>query len=175
MIGEQPSQPDETPEIQGVEQQEYNFEIMQEVEESMLSLVGKLKDKIEAGEYYGLISDEAGGRVPTLVLRAIVKRKGYQKENGVEKPRENIETYLGVVPGGSKDGLEKYINKLKIPKDKKLLIVTQFISRGSRLRQIMSFLKKAGLDNFDIAAASIAYGAPEAYEEFREEVKKIYG
>ena len=60
----------------------YNFPEIAEMESAMISLIEKLKDKIEKGEYNALIVDDIGGRIPALVLRKLMTEKGsYNKEN----------------------------------------------------------------------------------------------
>jgi len=49
--------------------QEYHFKTIEELEPAIANLVAQLKEKIEIGEYDTLISDEVGGRIPTLVFK----------------------------------------------------------------------------------------------------------
>ncbi len=47
---------------------EYHFEEIAEIEQAVASLISQLKEKIKNGEYDTLISDDTGGRIPTLIF-----------------------------------------------------------------------------------------------------------
>ena len=64
---------------------EFHFQEIMEIEPAMISLVSQLKKKIEKGEYDTLISDDVGGRIPTLILRKIIKELN---------PDQKLETYF---------------------------------------------------------------------------------
>lgn len=130
---------------------EYNFELIKGLEPAMVSLVEQLKNKIEAGEYSLLLSDDTGGRIPTLILRKIMKEKG---------PEKDLKTYFLA------SGRDYHPDKVKNPEEyKKLmdylksldfgkrrtLIVTQYIGSGGTLRKIGSSLEDVGGRNFDFA------------------------
>ncbi len=137
---------------------EYNFEIMEKVEPAMVSLVEQLKDKIESGEYSALLSDEVGGRIPTLVLRKIMQEKGPESE-------EQLKAYF--LPAGnyirrrSEEEYKKFkehVKKLNFG-DGKILIVTEFTFSAETLNKIGSLLKGANVKNHIDAAALMAGGA----------------
>ena len=149
--------PDQQPSIEEREGKEYNFDIMNKAEVSMARLVKKLKNNIEDGDYSALLSDDTGGRIPTLVLRKIMLEKG---------PNKNIKTYflsagLGNTPmkfmddRSEKRKYQKMITYLKNMDfgDKKLLVVTEYMSMGNTLDGIGEALKDIGA-NFDFAIQS---------------------
>jgi len=151
----------------------YNFgEAMREVEAAVTSLVEQLKEKIETGEEYSaLLSDDAGGRIPTLVLEKIFREKSPKK----------IRTYF--LGGGSTAGhkhqdqekyeqLTKYLGTMDLG-DKKLLIVTQFISSGETLDKIGVALKDIGVTHFDIA--SMYVGRDKAIEPLKKYFQETFG
>ena len=54
----------------------YNFpEIMELIKPALINLIEQLKDSIESGEYETIISDEASARIPSLIVRKILKEK----------------------------------------------------------------------------------------------------
>jgi hypoxanthine phosphoribosyltransferase len=133
-------------------EQNFHFKEIAEIEPAMVSLISQLKEKIENGEYDTLISDDVGGRIPTIILRKIIEKLN---------PDKNIETYF-IASGKNylpfswekNDDYEKLREHLKkiTKKTKKALVVTQFIFTGKTLIRLADALKDVGLDNFDIAA-----------------------
>lgn len=129
---------------------EFHFKEVAEIEPALVSLITQLKEKIENGEYDTLLSDDVGGRIPSLVLRKIIKEI---------KPDKDIETYF-IASGktylplpSEKDKYGKLQEHLKTiaDKTKKALVVTQFIFTGKTLIRLADALKEAGIDNFDMA------------------------
>ncbi|OGZ69885.1 MAG: hypothetical protein A3D44_03230 [Candidatus Staskawiczbacteria bacterium RIFCSPHIGHO2_02_FULL_42_22] len=166
--------PDQQPSIEEREGKEYNFDIMNKAEVSMARLVKKLKNNIEDGDYSALLSDDTGGRIPTLVLRKIMLEKG---------PNKNIKTYflsagLGNTPmkfmddRSEKRKYQKMITYLKNMDfgDKKLLVVTEYMSMGNTLDGIGEALKDIGA-NFDFAIQS----TNEDYDKVDRLTDAFYG
>src|SRR3989338_5206259 len=114
-----------------INQREYNFEEeMEQLEVSMISLVLQLKDAIVEGDYSSFLSDDTGGRMPTLILKYITKKN---KE------------------------VKNFIKKINFG-DKKILIITQFIDSGNTLKSIGAILKDEGTNiknDFDFASLDI--------------------
>ena len=133
----------------------YNFSEIAEMEPAMISLIKKLKDKIESGEYDTLISDDVGGRIPTLILREIMLGKGrYDNEN-------KLNTFF--LAGGRGDWQpdtkesEEFISRRIIPSmKKKALLITEYIDSGDSVAKFIKLFEKAGLKNFDVAAVVIS-------------------
>lgn len=128
---------------------EYNFEFMTEIEPAMISLVKQLKDRIESGEYDRLLSDDAGGRIPTLILRKIFQEKG---------PDKDIQTNF-LLAGrkfkflddneGSKT--HDYLKNIIRDPSKTVLVVTEYVATGPTMGKIIRALERAGVKNLDIA------------------------
>lgn len=145
------------PNSDGFEQQkasEFHFNEIAEIEPAMLSLVDQLKDNIETGEYDTLISDDVGGRIPTLVLRKIIR---------LINPNQQIDTYFvaggktylpGPEKGDQGEQLQEYLTKIG-SKAKKALLVTQYIHTGSTIIKLTEALKETGLSSFDVAAVDV--------------------
>lgn len=152
--------PEIMPEIQE-QAKDFHFEEIAEIEPAMTSLVEQMKEKIENGEYDTLISDDVGGRIPTLILRRIMKDIN---------PNKKVDTYF--IAGGKYlpiDNQEKYqqlLDHLKriASKTRKALVVTQFVYTGKTIINLADALKEAGAKNFDVA---IAEAMP--YPHFKKE------
>ncbi len=136
---------------------EYNFEMMAEIEPAIVSLVEQLKDKIETGEYGALLSDEVGGRIPTLILRKIMRDRC---------PDKNLETYflsgghylrLIKEDSGILDRIENYLKTLVAEKSK-VLVITEYVFNGETLKNMGKVLEGIGIENFDFAAVHNAFG-----------------
>lgn len=145
---------------------DYNFpEIMKPLKIGMESLVLELKDMIDRGEYNTLISDEAAARLPTLILREVIKNKA---PNG-----KDLNTYFLALGEGRRpdidpisiedrdeserkfllDNPQKFILRNK-DSLKKALIVTEHIHEGNTIVQIMREFDEVGYTNYDIATIS---------------------
>ncbi|OHB23131.1 MAG: hypothetical protein A2939_01910 [Parcubacteria group bacterium RIFCSPLOWO2_01_FULL_48_18] len=137
------------------ELEQFHFGEIAELEPAMASLVEQLKEKIEAGEYDTLISDEIGGRIPTLVLRKIIK---------TIRPNANLETYFissgkTYLPSeGTEDYRKLFGHIQKITRNtRKALIVTQFIFKGGTVSALYRLLEKAGVEDVGVAALRYAF------------------
>ncbi|MBI2635322.1 MAG: hypothetical protein HYW79_02145 [Parcubacteria group bacterium] len=176
----------------------FHFEEIAEIESATVSLVRQLKEKIENGEYDELISDDVGGRIPTLVLRRIIKEV---------RPDKSLDTYFiasgkayfpssSTRESGSEKGMYDMLQEhlSKITKDKKkALLVTQYVHTGKTLIALADALKEAGLKDFDIAALDVMphfeyenalrnrldnnrlYVGSEAWHHIHEEHEKLAG
>ena len=140
--------PPETP------KEKYNFPEIEAIREDMLSLCQKMREAIDQGRYTILVSDEVGGRIPTLILRKIIKKIHPEKE---------LRTLF--VASGQKSDLPDYTQKEEYAKLKKylsvneqdyILLVTQFIYSGHTMQKLASALRDAGLglQGLDIAATT---------------------
>lgn len=133
---------------------EYNSEILAEVEPMMSELVVEMKEKLQKNNYQTLISDEVSARTPTLVLREVMKEFSEDKQ-------ESPETYF--ISGGSqlleakRKEEEKLIEFLKEKcKGKNTLLVTEYISSGQTVLKLVEMLKKAGVEDFDVASMMVS-------------------
>lgn len=122
-----------------------------EVVESFAKLAIALKDRIYT--YDSIISDDASGRIPSLVLWRLI--------NNLREARhmEPIRGYF--VASGRHDNKNKYkairdyFNKKKLQFGKKALVVTEYIVTGGSIRDLSKQLDAAKI-NFDVAALSIS-------------------
>jgi len=140
---------------------EFHFREIAEIEPAMVSLVNQLKEKIEGGEYDTLISDDVGGRIPTLILRKVIRQHNPNQELGTFFVASG-KTYLPTSDDKEKyEKLQEYLRKVT-DKTKKALVVTQFIFTGKTLIRLADALKDAGVSDFDIATV-------DAMPHFEEE------
>ncbi len=156
---------------------EFNFEEMAEIEPAMVSLVEQMKENIETGKYDTLISDDAGGRVVTLVLRNIIKK---------QNPDKSCDTYFVSAEGAFRapfknsnleseedhDNYEKLLQHLRNIKSeaetKDALLVTQYVHSGRTITHLAEALEKAGIHKFDVAALSASW-----FENDPEDLKAL--
>lgn len=140
---------------------EFHFREIAEIEPAMIFLVKQLKEKIDGGEYDTLISDDVGGRIPTLILRKIIKKHNPEKKLGTFFIASG-KTYLPTPANAKKyEQLQEYLKKVT-DKTKKALVVTQFIFTGETLIRLADALKEAGVNDFDMATV-------DAMPHFEEE------
>lgn len=151
---------------------EYMAEELKELEPSMISAVEKIKDAIDGEEYDALIGDDASGRIPTLVLREVMRQRMEKMHPDLEpeEKRKKLQTYFvagGRRPGGisreekeenkwlseqlDKD-LADFFEKIKPDIKRRALFVTEHISTGESLAAISKLMEKAGIP-FDIVSA----------------------
>lgn len=127
---------------------------------SLANLVLKLREKLP--QYDTIISDDASGRLVSLILHRIINKK---KE---ELGRDRIPTYF--IAGGQyySKSVDSAIGKVideEIKKRKSLgktLLVTEYIESGDSIEKLIKILESKGID-FDVAAVSIIE-KPESYK-----------
>ncbi len=153
------------------EKYKFNFEEIEDLLPAFVDLVTKLKDKIEKGEYETLVSDEGGGRIPTLVLRNIIKE--------ITPKLEPKTVFIGggkaYVPGPDLE--EKYDLLLDTLRDrisgaKKVLVITQFTHKGNSIRGLVSAIHTAGVKDVDIASLDSAYIFKDHKDQFEKDIGK---
>jgi len=162
----------------------YHFKELAEIEPSIEKIVEQLKDKIESGEYDALISDDIGGRIPTLIFREIIKEKG---------PNKKVNAYF-ISAGHSLPGRSYFLSPYDLETDyfkrdgkkdkekaskggdiliayikrmssniKKALLVSEKLHSGKTLIGLSSYLEAGGVKNFDIACIDLLHGLREDY------------
>ncbi len=122
------------------EKEEYNFGWMKEVEPMMVSLVEELQNRIDSDMYGNLVSDDAGGRIPTLVLRRIINER---------HPGERLKTYFA----DKSDSFEKVEFE-----DGRILIVSEFVQRGRAFARIKKAIQKTtGREDIDFCSLAMDF------------------
>src|SRR3989338_1248379 len=144
--------PEQTGQIH--EPEKFNFPEIESIKEDMVSLCLQMKEAIDEGRYSILVSDEVGGRIPTLILRKIIKQIHPEKE---------LRTLFVASGQGSKlpdYRSTKEYNKLReylsVTVNDYVLLVTQFIYSGATVQKLASALRDAGhgLRGLDIATTN---------------------
>jgi len=136
---------------------------------ALAELVWKLRNKLF--EYDTLLSDDASGRIPTLFLREMAVQ---MRKNSKDTKREAPNTYF--VSGG-RHGMQHVFNSVanfikSKPHIGKTLLVTEFISSGRSILELIKILEQEGI-NFDVAAPSVEE-RPEYYSPALTK-RMIYG
>lgn len=172
-----------------IENQEYHFEQMAEVEPSMILLVKQLKPVIESREYSAFLSDDAGGRIPTLVLKYVcdeIREKLKEKyKDDMDKIPTKIKTYF--LAGGKttprKESKAQYKEMTDYMKtmdfgNKKVLVITQLTDTGETLEKIGLALKDTkDEDGENIKGNQFDFASLFSYldDEAVEKLKQISG
>jgi hypothetical protein len=140
-----------------------------DAEELAVELVKQLKENIDRGAYDTLISDEVGGRVPTLLIREIIRQV---------RPGIKMQTYF--VNGGQylyneerRSVLKKHLESILV-NTKKALLVTQYVSSGGSIRVLASMVRGAGVENLDCATLFVGRTHDTIGNVFGELVNNVY-
>lgn len=120
------------------------------------SLVHKLRERLP--NYDTILSDDASGRLVTLVLRKIIDQA--RNEAGLDPVKT---FFLASGRHDSAEIIDKIESFLEDKKDdiKKALLVTEYISTGKSIEKLAKVLEKLEIP-FDLAAPSIN-DLPETY------------
>ena len=135
-----------------------------ELEEPIKRIIGKIRDKIERGDYGIIIGDDASGRVPALILGGFIKK--------IAEHKKLLAPKTIFIPGGlnqSTDFTEKLKNhmiKYGFTAGKKVLIVTEAIESGSSLSKLVATLQSLKID-FDLTTIGVELSKDLGYQEKR--------
>ncbi len=146
-------------------------EVFAELEPFTFSIVKKLKESIDSGEYDVLIGDDASGRIPTLVLRGIFNERKRKLNPELKSIESEIKTRF--VAGGqveNKEELKAALTKIKSECPEKALVITEYVSSGKSIKRIADTLKEIGIP-FDVATLTTNIDSIE----IPAESKFIYG
>ena len=140
------------------ERGEAEQEMIEGLKKSFVVLCEKMKAHIENGAYDALVSDDTGGRIPTLIFREIFK---------LVNPKRKFQTLF--VASGSNyypkttDEEKKLADYLKagIGDSKSVLLVTQYIHSGGTLERLVAELKNTGVENIDVSTIDATGGKEE--------------
>lgn len=131
------------------ERGESEQEKLEGLKKSFISLCEQMKSHIESGEYDALVSDDTGGRIPTLFFMEILRLvnpehsfrtlflasgKNYKPEN--EEGQKRLEEYL----------------KRGLGDSKKVLLITQYIHTSRTITTISNDLRNIGVEHIDITS-----------------------
>lgn len=138
--------------VEEVVRPRFNFEDIANLEDSLYSLISELKADFLEGSYDVFISDETGARITALILRGI-----YKKVNPHSDLALNFVSGGGSVSYAKQSVLENKLEYLeKVTKNKqKGLLITQYIYTGRSINILARLIKRAGLEDFDVAALDV--------------------
>ena len=143
--------PDSTQLIEIDQKEKYNFPEIESFKDGLFEICEKMKGDIEANKWTKLLSDETGGRIPTLVIWNLIK---HFHPDSAPKPffLSSGLTYKPNTPADVFKELD-FLKKITNPEDK-CLLVTQFIRTGKTMKSMMHELDMVGIrkENIDIAA-----------------------
>lgn len=172
-------------------QENINNKEIESLKAPIQDLLGQLRESINKGEYRILIGDDVSGRIPTLIFREVLE--DIYSENGFSKPKTMFLTGLKIdspkelqekaemanqhlTKYYSEDlnptGLEGVKNKVFRLVDqiiashlsnRKVLLITDFVSSGMALEYITAALRNSGI-SFDIATIGLS-GDRESLEK----------
>ncbi len=127
-------------------------DVFKELEPLTFSLVAKLKENIDKGEYDVLIGDDASGRIPTLILRGVFNARSRKLHPELKDSDSEVVTRF--IAGGQVENrkeMEEALKKIKSENNKKALVVTEYISSGKSMERMSEILNNLGM-TFDVAA-----------------------
>lgn len=127
--------------------EKYNFEEIKEIRDAMIDIVFQLKSKIDKGEYSNIISDETGGRIPTLIIKDVIFRVN---------PDKKINPIFLNAGGDIDFEKTKEFIESKIDNSGETLICTEYIRNGSMITKICDILKSCEVKKIDIACLCVS-------------------
>ncbi len=158
----------------------YNFVEIEKIKPGMLEICRQLKEKLGQDYYEVLISDEISGRIPTLVMRKVIK--SLHPDSKIETKfvaagqdlMPHPEIYRRKRKSAVLNNEEKTEYWSKLFHKNKNLMVTEYIGSGSTFEGLFHMLEKlerqSGKDilkEIDIATVSISV------ESVRKKIKEI--
>lgn len=137
----------------------YNIPDMAEIEPAMFELAEKMKDKLLAGEYDYIISDDKSGRIPSLIFKKIMEELKPDKKIRILhiaagrklaliSPRSRQSEKGENIYNQIQSALAKYV---KPAVSHKALVVSEYIHSGRSMENLKNILHAADI-RFDIAA-----------------------
>ncbi len=126
-----------------------------EVIEAFENLSEQIGDRF--GDYETIISDDASGRLPSLVLRKLISRV---REEESKKSPDTFFVVGGMhPPEGTEEAVRGFLEKTLEEKGDlgKTLIVSEYIGEGISISELMETLKQLGVD-YDFATVSSWHG-----------------
>ena len=121
-----------------------------ELEKPIKTIIEKIRDRIENGEYGLIIGDDASGRIPTIILgnfiRDISKIRGHYQPNIIFIPGK-LEKDWGwnkKKQTQQQKKFEQHFSKSGAMLCKKILIITDTVFSGESLKILANLIRKAG-------------------------------
>jgi hypoxanthine phosphoribosyltransferase len=156
-------------------QKKYNHPEMELLEPGMIELVAGLKKQIESDAYDYIVSDDVGGRIPSLVIKKVYK----EIQAGKSLPISFISggKLLSSLFDVKSPKFKEYVNYLKDKVAKKLkkkaLLVTEYVDTGSSLTALVSGLKRAKIKH-DLAIVYSRQLEDDDYENIKDKKSLLF-
>lgn len=130
------------------------------MEQPMGVLVGKLRSKFKRGDYSLLLSEDRGGRLPTLAMMEVANY--FSDINGLPRPAVRFVQAGRMISNERVSSQIDHIFNQKFfnPNKEKALVITEYILSGIRIARLSSLLSTKGI-TFDLA--TLAMNKPEDY------------
>ena len=143
-------------EFQKTDQEEYETGEIKSLEGPMLSLMQELESAVDEGRYDLIIGDDTSARLPSLIAKKVID---YQNEKiGRKKiPLFFVQAssrYISDIDVSMQ--IKELTKHYDIPKDKKVLILTEYIRSGDSLKRLAEQLTAVGI-NYDVAAMAAKF------------------
>ncbi|HZS42657.1 MAG TPA: hypothetical protein VFA52_00340 [Candidatus Paceibacterota bacterium] len=145
--------------------EKFNFPEIENLAEPMIELCSKLKNNFDTGKYRTLLSDDIGGRIPTLVIANVLKKLRHDISVSFVAAGHSTP---GSVTGKEWKGLVRHL-KEKISPEGSVLLITQFIHHGDTIGKLLLALQQAGFNNIDVASARSLYPEEVLNVEFNNQ------
>jgi hypoxanthine phosphoribosyltransferase len=129
-------------------------ESIEKIKQPFIKLCTEMKSEIESGHWDAIVSDEAGGRIPTLLFLEI-----FRLVHPGSKTLKNLFVaghYRAAPPKEGTPTLEEYLVK-GLRGAKNVLVVTQFVREGLTLHRLVSSIKEAipDVEAVDVATVQV--------------------
>lgn len=123
-----------------------------DLEYPMKKLVEGMKSEIECGYYDVIVSDEVGGRIPSLILKKVIDHV-----NESRSVKKSVPVYFLNFGRDSLDeqALDEFFKKTDL-KDKSILFVTEAIESGLSTKKAIDIFEKNNIEAVDVAAVAIS-------------------
>ena len=151
---------------EGFMDREGTYDEAPELRQSLARLILELRDRLP--DYGTILSDETSGRLPSLIIRKLVKNA--REKQGRDTPRHNF------ISGGDHrtigreqdDVVGEYLteNGNDMKERGRVALVTEFISSGDTIGPIVTKLEDLGID-FDLICVSVSrdpYNYPDVIQ-----------
>jgi len=165
--------PDSAPSIEIEQTEKYNFPEVESLREGLFEICEKMKGNIEANKWTKLLSDETGGRIPTLVIWNLIK---HFHPNDAPEPffLSNGVSYVQFTEEAAREQIE-YLKKIVKPEDKYLLI-TEFVRLGTTMKSMINNLDTVGIkkENIDVAGVVSDHDQEFLKRKFRSPDSNVY-
>lgn len=137
----------------------YRIPEIAELEGDTKKLVEKLKGKIDENYYTLLVSDEVGGRIPTLIVRKVMslRHPGQVPHTTFVNGGKMLKSMSMVEGEEGVSSLGDYLS-LSAGAGHRVLVVTQVVDSGESLGVLVDALRRARCSDVDVASVRSLWG-----------------